>query len=427
MNYPIYWIIRYSKQKKQELYYPSRTMQKTKRLIWLASLLTVVLTGVDTSAQTVSQFDFNSTATISTATIGPNGTTYNSNSAVVGGVVHITVGCGHGFGLDMAVPGATFNTDNIQVITHFRRTGNEGVGNFFLRGNTFFGFRGRRLIAEFAYDDGGIPVTVSMPTDHFVSNAVYETYTFSYDNCTGIAQILAGNTVVGYFDGPDNRDLYWTGAGDGFISENVDNGCSAQFGMDWIMINGNTGGCLPLPVEFQDFSVQLDQGKTQLKWATASETNNDFFTVERSLDGVIFEPLSQVTAVGNSSTYQPYATTDKSPPIGQLYYRIKQTDLNGSSSYSEVRSLLHSPEEDWLTLYPNPSSGIVQLNLLTAETSGRTLALINSQGQLLFESSLAPGQHAYEESFDFSSFPPGVYLFRIHSPAQSCTKKLWLK
>ena len=399
---------------------------QTQRLTKLAFLLAAFFLPAFVFSQTVSQFDFNTTATIGTATIGPNATWYNPNSAVVGGVVHITVGCGHGFGLDMAVPGANFDTDNIQIITRFRRTGNEGTGNFFLRGSTFFGFRGRRLIAEYVYDDAGTPVTVSMPTDHWVSNSQYENYTFSYDNCTGIAQIWAGSLLVGYFDGPDNRDLYWAGFGDGLIAENVDNGCTAQYGMDWIMINGNSGSCLPLPVEFEAFTGHLENGKTQLKWSTASESNNDHFTVERSLDGLTFEPITTVPSSGNSSEIQNYAAEDPAPPAANLFYRIIQTDFNGGTSASEIITLDNSPVEDQLSLFPNPTTDRVTLNFSASDETERSVALLNLNGQTIFTHTLESGQTHFQESYDLSGYPKGIYLFRVASNQAACTKKLIL-
>jgi len=113
-----------------------------------------------------------------------------------------------------------------------------------------------------------------------------------------------------------------------------------------------------LPIELITFDAKVLENETvRINWATASEENNAYFTIERSNNGQTFEPISFVEGAGVSNSVQYYQFVDNQPLNGYSYYRLKQTDLNGESSYSEVRSVfLHKSSQAEFLLYPNPVS-----------------------------------------------------------------------
>src|SRR5581483_4119176 len=74
---------------------------------------------------------------------------------------------------------------------------------------------------------------------------------------------------------------------------------------------GSVGPCTPLPIELQSFTCQSQNSGIQLNWSTASETNNKFFTIERSLDGINFQAITNVNGAGNSSIAHNYSYLDK--------------------------------------------------------------------------------------------------------------------
>lgn len=93
----------------------------------------------------------------------------------------------------------------------------------------------------------------------------------------------------------------------------------------------------PLPIELTAFDVACieDNKKTEITWTTASETNNDYFTLEKSRDGITYEPLANVPSQnGNSTIEQNYSYIDAAPYNGITYYQLKQTDYNGDSETS---------------------------------------------------------------------------------------------
>ncbi len=119
---------------------------------------------------------------------------------------------------------------------------------------------------------------------------------------------------------------------------------------------------IPLPVTLTSFEANCNNGNVQLNWGTQSEINNDFFTIERSLDGVNFESVGTTEGNGNSSTPINYSWTDDNPLNGTVYYRLKQTDFDGQFEYHGVRSITCSKGSDF-SIYPNPFKNSFKLQL----------------------------------------------------------------
>ncbi len=96
----------------------------------------------------------------------------------------------------------------------------------------------------------------------------------------------------------------------------------------------------PLPIELISFNGIEEDGNNILYWCTASEKNNDYFTIERTLDGETWEEVSKVKSVGNSQELVNYTYIDKTHKIGVInYYRLSQTDFDGYHEYFNVISI----------------------------------------------------------------------------------------
>jgi hypothetical protein len=114
----------------------------------------------------------------------------------------------------------------------------------------------------------------------------------------------------------------------------------------------------PLPVELISFTGEIDQGAIRLNWRTASELNNDFFTVERSSGGEIFSNIGQVNGGGTSSHGNNYTLVDGNPIYGTAYYRLKQTDFDGTFTYSKIIDVTYEGSTTpIMDVFPNPSAG----------------------------------------------------------------------
>ncbi len=137
----------------------------------------------------------------------------------------------------------------------------------------------------------------------------------------------------------------------------------------------------PLPVELLNFNALMSNRIVNLTWQTASEQNNDFFTVERSADGFDFEPILYKDGAGNSNTLLSYSDKDLQPLEGVSYYRLKQTDFDGAYEYSDIR-VVSSATDAQILIYPNPSRGII---LISASAPITNIKLIAADGRILEE------------------------------------------
>jgi hypothetical protein len=142
----------------------------------------------------------------------------------------------------------------------------------------------------------------------------------------------------------------------------------------------------PLPVELLSFNIYPVEKDNQVgvTWTTASESENDYFTVERSADGRIFQEVERVAAANTSNDRHSYTITDESPFAGLLYYRLKQTDLDGNYKYLGVRSI-ELEREDEVVVSPNPLKDS-KLNILVNSSGDQPLEVhvMNLSGEELY-------------------------------------------
>jgi len=167
-----------------------------------------------------------------------------------------------------------------------------------------------------------------------------------------------GNTGLQAGSGQNSEDAL----GDGFVNAlpvtagqtyillvdnySVDN---TNFTMNWNFTGGATLNCtpIPLPVEFVDFIGNYSGEQNELAWITGSERDNEFFTIERSSDGMTWLKIAEKEAAGNSFTLTEYAYTDADYDRDKInYYRLSQTDINGSrEDYYKIVSIDNTVEK----------------------------------------------------------------------------------
>lgn len=133
--------------------------------------------------------------------------------------------------------------------------------------------------------------------------------------------------------------------------------CSTVY---WRKADGTLTGPItygaPLPIELVYFDALVIENTIQLTWITASEINNDYFTIERSVDAKTWETVHTVNGAGNSNQIIEYTETDFNPLSGISYYRLKQTDFDGRFEYFNIVPVKYSSsdEDDDLSIFPNP-------------------------------------------------------------------------
>lgn len=145
---------------------------------------------------------------------------------------------------------------------------------------------------------------------------------------------------------------------------------------------------IDLPITLLQFSAIYTGNKTvEISWNTVSEFNNQYFTVERSKDGVGFEEINRIQGNGNSYSKQTYQATDASPLYGTSYYRLKQIDNDGTVTYSSIVSVntSESDSEMRVNAYPNPTVSYLNLQIVNAASKNLKYAIYTMEGKLISE------------------------------------------
>ena len=151
-----------------------------------------------------------------------------------------------------------------------------------------------------------------------------------------------------------------------------------------------------------------------MKWTTASETNNDYFTLEKSQDAVVFAALSRINGAGTSTHNIDYSSYDNSPFAGVTYYRLKQTDFNGAYTYSEIIAVSNTLNEISISnLRPNPTSDNVTFDLYSPVRGKATIQIMDYLGQMVSDDTQTVGEGTSTINVKMSELPKGVYSLKV--------------
>jgi Secretion system C-terminal sorting domain/Right handed beta helix region len=176
---------------------------------------------------------------------------------------------------------------------------------------------------------------------------------------------------------------------------------------------GSTDIVNPLPVELTEFRGEAaGPGKARLYWNTAQEKNNRGFDVERALNGQTWETVGFVAGHGSSTTAHSYSFTDASGLTGVVYYRLRQIDTDGSSQYSSVVAVQLSTSKGELSLYPNPTSNELTVQLPTAPSGPVTVQVLDAVGRVVWSTEAAAANQRVELQLA-GHVKPGMYLVRV--------------
>ncbi len=240
-------------------------------------------------------------------------------------------------------------------------------------------------------------------------------------------------------DFSNNTNAVVTGGGEIRVSGNFTNAVSGNvFGC--VGVGCNCSDCVlsvaTLPVEFTAFSASLTDNKSvKLNWATATELNNDFFSIEKSGNGLSFSEIGRKKGAGTSSTEKKYEFSDDSPSKGVSYYRIKQTDFDGKSDYSDVVAVSYEKKSDGscvLRVFPNPCPGKCSVTLSDCkeeENSEIIVEIVDALGNKIRQH--LPNRNS-DGSFNFymddtNALAPGIYIVRAVSEKEKYDKKVMVK
>lgn len=182
----------------------------------------------------------------------------------------------------------------------------------------------------------------------------------------------------------------------------------------------------PLPMTLLSFTAAAIEKQVALKWCTASEKNNDYFTIERSTNGATFKELAQIKAAGNSSALLNYRAMDEHPFTGISYYRLKQTDYDGRFSYSLVAPV----EFKQNTPMDFKAYAIAdKICVIIKGLSGKqvTLYIVDNNGKLCYIENIIPTNNDENKLIKSArNLSHGMYIVRIVTTEATFTSKFFV-
>lgn len=162
----------------------------------------------------------------------------------------------------------------------------------------------------------------------------------------------------------------------------------------------------PLPVQLVSFDAVQQNERIKLQWATSSELNSNYFEVQRSTNNSNWTVISTIKAAGNSSLPVSYESYDDQPVVGSSWYRLKETDYDGKTIYSETKQVNYQ-QTGKIAVYPNPNKGnTINLRGIT-NPSDYIMTLHNAAGTSVYKTALT------STTFNTPDLSPGLYMIQL--------------
>jgi hypothetical protein len=213
---------------------------------------------------------------------------------------------------------------------------------------------------------------------------------------------------------------------------NFDNGLTANNGTNKGIIpyaswpSSSPVTCSALPITLKSFNVDYEQptNTVYIDWVTATETNNKLFTVEKSVDGVQWLTVATQQGAGTSSIQHNYSAVDDNPFAGVSYYRLKQTDLDGTATYFSVVPI-NVPATYHVSLFPNPTTGNMTLNYTSQSMDPVTVKITDLSGKVIANymiNEVTQGENNF--NVNTSSLRAGMYFMQVSNPQKTFYLKI---
>ena len=175
----------------------------------------------------------------------------------------------------------------------------------------------------------------------------------------------------------------------------------------------------PIPVKLSSFNVVKTNNTTAtINWTTAQEINSKNFEVQKSIDGTNWITIATIAAAGNSNTTKSYSYTDAGNKKGTVYYRLKQNDLDGKQSLSEIKTINFDGDKLNVQLYPNPVHDL--LNIIVAGADKFNLIITDMTGRTINNKIVTGSSYQLQTNRMIA----GVYILKIVNGAQVVNSKI---
>ncbi|HIA06674.1 MAG TPA: T9SS type A sorting domain-containing protein [Flavobacteriales bacterium] len=172
-----------------------------------------------------------------------------------------------------------------------------------------------------------------------------------------------------------------------------------------------------MPIDLVSFTADLDNSDVHVDWTVASQTNNDYFNIQRSIDGFDWEDIANVAGAGSSSQMLSYSYVDTDPYLGVSYYRLKQTDYDGNFEIFEPVAVLYDIDMVELLISPNPVTDAIRIT-----TDGMVhndlniIRIYDVKGNMVLHNNLIGVLKNY--SINVDALVPGIYIVKSKNRKQ---------
>ena len=318
---------------------------------------------------------------------------------------------------------------------------------------------------DFHFNGGGYTSISASPAiipgnynaGNWASTNIGNDWTFEFFDAAGIGQgdfFLFPNTCLRYefcFDvtpltnDPALTNVDITATSDGFgagYTGFVNSGCCPAPFLNCLYSGGGGPGVNahafgfafddpggPLPIGLLSFDAAMIGDQVEVKWITQSETNNDYFTLQKSANGAEWTNLGIIDGAGNSTSILSYQFTDHHPFPATSYYRLKQTDFDGTSTCTNAIAVKFKSEKN-LLVFPNPTKGEITIRELSPQPNGVSefqiagVTVFNMMGEQL---NLPIKRLDDGISLNLSNIEDGLYLLEVTCEGNKTYQKVMLQ
>jgi hypothetical protein len=218
---------------------------------------------------------------------------------------------------------------------------------------------------------------------------------------------IGGNLIFG-----NNQSF----GGNGIVSVGL-SGCS-----EWSGPSDNCTESVILPITLLNFSVKKDGEDVIVKWRTAVELNNDYFDIERSSDGREFDQIARIEGSGTSHEPLDYEYVDTAPLNGMSYYRLRQTDFDGTTEAFDIHSIQNSSlTANNVTIFPNPLLGNT-LKMVMSQPEEGSVEIMDENGNRVFSEEL--NDYDRELEMNLPDMKMGIYFVNVTTASMQKSFKL---
>lgn len=322
-----------------------------------------------------------------------------------------------------------FKQDGIDISIDYRR--NELTGDFFSFGKDFnFGMEDGFITIRFCVENknGKTEIIKSVTTYEIPIDPVYRTYRFIYTPTSGRAEIFVNNLIVWQHSLEKNTPLSWKKTGSVIIGREMNGGGKDMAIMDNLIVR-NTVAVSPLTESLLNFMLEAKDGGVRLHWSTSANEKSDFFTIERSVNGLNFTNIFNVNAKPDSSQEDvEYIYSDKtavSSPI--VYYRLRQTFKNGKFVTHPLSAIRFKSDKSFSIerINPSPFEKSCDISFYLPKSGRVWLQITDSKGSIVktssFEAPQGKNVHVLRDDLNLQS---GTYTLSMIFDNKKMSTKL---